>query len=120
MNGEHTKPRETLSEEKNLKAATLKAADFIEANPKLFDFGETDVPHTCKSPGCALGWIHHFSKIKGTKYGPKSYVIEAANLFNISDGVFYERMDSFPDSYRWKDEPAICAAMLRLYAERFL
>ena len=107
-----------------LKAGILKAADFIEANPNQFDFGETDVPHTCDSPGCALGWIHHFSGIKGVAYGRQliQYVIDAEHLFGhgVSDQDFYDRMTELVGTAKWRDEAALCAKGLRLYAEKFV
>lgn len=108
------------TEDHVLKVATIKAADFIETHPKLFEFMESDVPRTCRSPGCALGWIHYFSKVKGEKYAPKAYSIDARNLFGIDDDVFYDQMDSLPGSDLWRYGAAACAATLRLYAEKFL
>ena len=40
----------------NIRTAMYKAADSIEQNPHLFDFGSVELPD-CDTPGCALGWV---------------------------------------------------------------
>ncbi len=102
-----------------LRDGLQKAADFIEHNPKQFDFGTVEVPHTCGTPGCALGWVHHFSGIKGKPSSIGEELIEASYLSAEfgSDSDFYGKLDTLVRTGDWRHKPDICAQALRLYAE---
>ena len=101
-----TETNSTLTTDERLKLGILKAADFIDAHPKQFDFGTVEVPHTCDSPGCALGWIHFFSKIEGVYCKNGESVIEAEYLFGdgVWDQTFYNRMTELVGTPRWRDD----------------
>lgn len=104
-----------------IRDAILKAADHIEQNPKDFNFGTVTVPHTCGSPGCALGWIHHFAGIKGHMTAIGEELIEATLLDPMleHDCDFYDRMDEVAKADSWRYRPAECASALRTYAEKY-
>lgn len=101
-----------------LRDGLLKAADHIETHPDQFDFGTIEVPHTCGSPGCALGWVHHFSGIKGKPSSFGEELIEASNLSAEfgHDGDFYAKLDELLGDDNWRLKPGRCAEALRLYA----
>lgn len=104
----------------NLYNAIMQAANFIDQNPEQFVFMETDIPGHCGSPGCALGWIHYFSRIKSTQY---AHSIDAEALFPQDRGrmdfAFYARMDLVGENFRWRHDAHQCARTLRLYAEKY-
>jgi hypothetical protein len=104
----------------NIRDAILKAADHIERHPGDFDFGSAMVPHTCGSPGCALGWLGHFIG------GCTTYRHVCDRVFGIDEYKFYERlteaeMGPKPDwSYgTWHRDAGVCARVLRLYADKY-
>jgi hypothetical protein len=102
-----------------LKTAILKAADFLDRHPRLFEFMSIEIPDSCKTPGCALGWIHFFSKVPGS-VSSGGRIIEASHfpgLRNESD--FYERMDKIYKSVKWRDNARRCATALRKYAAKY-
>ena len=105
----------------NVRQAILKAADSIEQNPHLFNFGSTEVAG-CNTPGCALGWIAcHLGQAKEGQY------FEAPTLgalLGLKDNGrpwaganFYDLMDEF--SEQWHEDAAKCSAALRLYADKY-
>lgn len=99
-----------------MREAILKAADQIAATPHLFDFHTVERPDlSCGTPGCALGWIGFFAGIK-----PEPTIVTATSeALGIDSMEFYERMDSCCDSEDWLDDPALCAAGLRAYADKY-
>lgn len=102
-----------------LRTAILKAAKHIETHPKLFDFGTIEIPHTCKTPGCALGWMHYFSKVGGIP-GADGDVIEASHFTGLSgDQDFYSRVDDLYGGCGWRYDAAECGLALRLFADDF-
>jgi hypothetical protein len=111
--------------------AILRAADHIEANPRLFDFERTKVPGNCRTPGCALGWIGHFAgrtkarirarfSLPFMHRGIAIVTSEGSSdpVLNITARVFYERMDNLAIA-DWRRNPIACAIALRHYAQRY-
>lgn len=97
----------------NLREAILKAADHIEANPGLFDFGIPMVPNNCWARGCALGWIGYFADVQGESISKVS-----TQLLGLRDsGVFYGRMNEWGAD--WDDTATEAARALRLYADKY-
>lgn len=97
--------------------AIMKAADWIEKKPELYDFTINGVPPDCGSTACALGWIGYFAKIKGGKYcGHFSQeLLEKAGLTTLS--TFLARMNKI--SSVWHHDTDITASALRLYAKKY-
>ena len=111
--------------------AILKAADHIEAHPELFKFSETEIPHVCGTPGCALGWIGYFGL--RLKDGYNSFNDAAQNFLSLPAEkqaraineyresacayAFYNRMEEF--SNYWMHSAKECAYALRLYADKY-
>jgi hypothetical protein len=113
-------------------AAILRAADHIERNPRLFDFGRTRVPHSCRTRGCALGWIGFFAgrtklplrTLFGFSLPHRGIAIVTTEggsdpLIPITACEFYRRMDALVAPDDWRREASACAAGLRLYAMRY-
>jgi len=102
--------------------AIMKAADQIETNPETFSFSATRIPgKDCGTPGCALGWIGHFSG--GNRKLSFLSVPPQLGLDGYDgDGDFYYRMKVLcrgGDSSAWKFSASKCAETLRLYAEKY-
>lgn len=97
----------------NIRKAILKAADHIEANPKRFDFDSVNVPRSpgCGTPGCAIGWIAHFARVRSFRE-----ILPA--LVGIDSGLtFYTRLDEY--DYNWHKSAQVCAAALRYFADKY-
>jgi hypothetical protein len=94
----------------NAYEATLATAKLFEQRPKMFDFSRVYVP-LCDTPGCAIGYIEHFMGFEG--------VIDGNRSLGTTRTEFYKRMSELVTS-KWKDSASICAAGLRLYAEKYL
>lgn len=110
--------------------AILQAADHIESHPNDFDFGTVEIPHSCGSPGCALGWIGHFAKVRRQDEDGIRLVARTdwddprlPCLLNLKQEDFYSRMAELADPDKvdteWMHDAADCAKRLRLYAEKF-
>lgn len=97
--------------------AIMKAADWIEKKPKLYDFTINGIPPECGVPACALGWIGYFAKIDGGKYGGhfSQELLEKAGLTTLS--TFLGRMDKI--SNVWHQNPKVASSTLRLYAKKY-
>lgn len=101
--------------------AIMKAADHIEQHPKGFNFMLTGIP-TCRTPGCALGWIGVFCG------APRSITEVSKNFLKLppvleagywsTNVTFYNRMNDLGGE-DWKWNAASCAKALRLYAEKY-
>lgn len=100
----------------NLYNAILKAADHIEHYPDDFNYHMLGVP-ACGSPGCAVGWIAHFSGVKAQPIGVTGEVCKQVLGVDYW-GSFVGRMDRAVTGY-WRRDPFVCAAALRLYAEKY-
>lgn len=106
----------------NIREAILKAADHIERNPGDFNFNTSRVPHPCKTPGCALGWVGFFLRVEGEDdfLNRTALVCGVPALkrggFTRSEGEFYFRMNQFGI---WFSNAAECARCLRLYADKY-
>ena len=101
----------------NIYDATMRAADHIEARPDLWSFSRINVPE-CGSPGCAIGWIGHFS---GVKAGESIY--DVYKTLGIKTGTdFYDQMSVLngDDGNLWQCETRQVPKLLRLYADKFL
>jgi hypothetical protein len=106
------------------KALFLQVADFIAANPELYQFAESEIPRTCRSPGCVIGWLHHFSKMPGEGTPAGLEMIEAYNVLGISDTEFYNRMEQIclerlGKRVLWMHKAEACATVMRAYAEEY-
>jgi len=109
----------------NIRQAILKAADSIETQPDLFDFHSVAVPE-CGTPGCAIGWIVAHSGVEvpytegrhgRARYWSRNH--KDRELLGLDDsGVFYDRMNSFGNTY-WQEKAQTTATALRLYADKF-
>lgn len=108
----------------DIRTAILRSADLIEAFPSAWDFGESNIPLTCDSPGCALGWIHFFTGQAGLHDGQ----IEASFIKGLDcpqgDHQFYERMNQLcPDGNHWMERNEygrqLAIAALRAYADKY-
>lgn len=110
----------------NIREALLKAADYIEAHPTEFDFGKTDRPHPCETPGCALGWIGFFMGVEAHANDDTYFLNRVADACNVpalkrggftgSEGEFYFRMNELG---MWIHEASECAEVMRLYADKY-
>lgn len=98
----------------NIRDAILKAADWIEKNPALFDFEVCEVP-ACGSPGCAIGWIGHFMGRNAGYTGFKEIAISMG--LPDHEGTFYQRMDDI--NAVWDRDAKACSHTLRLYADKY-
>lgn len=106
----------------NIYTAIMKAADWIEQHPALWDFYMVGVPE-CDTPGCALGWIGFFL---GLKAGDNVHYSTLQQLMGISAQAFYARMTDLseedPDWLEkpiWHGCPILAAQCLRAYAEKY-
>ena len=100
-----------------IREAILKAADSIEQNPTLFRFSSVDIPGECGSPGCALGWIaHHVGWVEN---GRRFLDGIASVMGEDSPEAFYTKMDDLEEGGWWGTSAYICAASLRLYADKY-
>lgn len=106
----------------NIRQAILRAADQIERNPDTFNFLSTDVPGSCGTPGCALGWIGHFMGRKGV-FNEVCDVMTLSVLGSVTgdrgEFDFYRRMDALHGFAVWRDSAAKCASAMRLYADKY-
>lgn len=102
----------------NIYDAIMKAADHIERHPKLFNFAEVWVPD-CGTPGCALGWIGHFAGVKHDGYPQALSEIHVPRALTCASWDFYARLESLTGGPRWRNDAAICARGLRLYAAQY-
>jgi len=108
-----------------IREAILKAADSIEQNPKLFNFGSCYAPNTdCGTPGCALGWIglHAGMAIntRGDRIGKFVGSLDGVANLTIGDKdafTFYFRMSKLESL--WKSSASMCAKTLRFYADKY-
>lgn len=99
----------------NIRNAILSAADSIENNPSLYEFGSCDIASPdCGTPGCALGWI-------GLHLGLQ----ESDNLYAVCDAIgakctvcFYALSEAV-GSKKWYHSADECAKALRLYADKY-
>ncbi len=105
----------------NIREAILKAADHIERNPRMFNFDEVVVPGNCGTPGCALGWIGHFSGVRPTDLQIWAFVNRdvCKPILGMPAGTFYDRMDELHGQTTWRHSAAECAFALRLYADKY-
>lgn len=109
----------------DIRTAMYKAADSIEMNPDLFNYGSCGRPDpSCGTPGCALGWIGFHSGVKFIEDGKRNGRF-VKGLDDVADLVvpdrdactFYDRMTSF--DYSWMRSAKKCAKALRLYADKY-
>jgi hypothetical protein len=104
-----------------IRQAILSAADHIEARPEDFDFGTGEVPRSCGTPGCALGWIGFYVG------GYKDYAAVSEGVFGMDRIEFYQRLTNLErgDSDKnwsygdWTHGAVACARALRLYADKY-
>lgn len=100
----------------NIRQAIISAAGQIDRTPGSFFFGTCKIPHTCGSPGCAIGWIAFY--LGETGYIGDSEVIPL--LVGRHDGgrEFYHRMYALVGG-DWIKNAGLCARGLRLYADKY-
>ena len=109
----------------SIREAILKAADHIESRPRDFNFGSVLVPHSCGTPGCALGWIGYFSsECKRGETIESAYREDhpVAVLGLSSQADFYRRMDSMRETHGhrgWRTSASDCARLMRFYADKY-
>lgn len=113
-------------------SAVMKAADHIERNPGDFDFKSGSVPERCGTPGCALGWIGYFAKVRDKWLGcggvvpgylglsPEAHPLYGRGLVAHQTFAFYNRMDAAYGSHEWTYSAPECAKAMRLYAAKYL
>jgi hypothetical protein len=111
----------------NTREAILRSADHIERRPGEFDFDSVDIPDRpgCGTPGCAIGWIAHFTGYDEINSRGFDRVLP------VTATEFYIRMDEMsggarpvPGSFsyvegEWRTSAAVCAATLRRYADTY-
>ena len=112
-----------------IRQAILAAADSIEQNPDLFEFGSTDIPNpSCGSTGCAIGWIALHLGYPAGEYmsnedasGKTVYQRLGIPLgeHGEKDVCFHHMSHFLGDGIEWKLSPIKCAQGLRLYADRY-
>lgn len=105
-----------------IREAILKAVDWIQGNPSKFRYENTCQPTDCGSPGCAIGWIGYFSGFtyELPKYARGLVLVErdiSTQLLKMSSVTFYLRLNALGQG--WMDDAAICARVLRLYADKY-
>ena len=106
--------------------AIMLAANQIENNPAKFDFMATEVPTTCRTPGCALGWIGHYlgmgsrTAYVSHRHVPEKLGIQPPNLDDphSATGEFYAILDRLSGK-NWRWSATNCAAAMRAYANEF-
>ena len=111
----------------NIRQAILKAADHIERNPSDFQFSSLAVPGQCGTPGCALGWIGYFGCVKSDSWLFLTVTnSDVARFLGLeTTGYFYNRVGDCSKQvngtrwYEWHARADLCAAALRLYADRY-
>jgi hypothetical protein len=111
----------------NIRQAILRAADHVQRSPRDFEFREIAVPTACGSPGCAIGWVAHFTGMTFPVHGCGIYPHHAKTIslvhpvcesvFGVDHHEFYTRMDAL--SSGWRRDPVTCARALRLYADKY-
>ena len=101
--------------------AIMKAADHIEANPNLFDFGNVTTPYDDNGSACAIGRILQY---RG--FGHRMYVgLLVPAFLGITEQEFFDRIGAINEQLgglgpnTWKVLPCECAASLRLYADKY-
>jgi hypothetical protein len=112
----------------DIRQAILKAADWIEKHPEDFMFSATQIPK-CGTPGCALWWIGHFSRMSLKTNDYESYTTVAKEVLRVpgekllGNGSphfeFYRRMDALLGHSGWMHYAPMCAEGLRLYADKY-
>lgn len=98
-----------------LHAAFLDASDYIEAHPEEFNFMSTAMPHPCKTPGCAIGWVAYFAGEEATKIG--TWTSFRWGFDNEED--FYAAMYELTEG-DWTSSAPLCAQGMRAYAREYL
>jgi hypothetical protein len=104
----------------DIRQAILKAADWIEGNPRLFKYEENFTPYNCHTPGCALGWVDYFH---GATRRHECLDERGWRLFNVpywdfrNPDSFMKRMSGL--DFRWKEKAEYFARALRLYADKY-
>jgi hypothetical protein len=102
----------------NLYEAFMKAADHIESRPHLFNFDLYEMPGTCNTPGCALGWVGFFSGLEFSHQGFIGVRTDVSpQMLGIRSTEFYDRMAEW--GLNWMRDASCCARSLRLYAEKY-
>lgn len=105
----------------NVREAILKAADFIEANPRKFSYHATMVPATCRTKGCLLGWIGHFAGIPAEVDIFQIALGGADELLPLTHYDVWQECETL-GGYDWgsweKAPPDEVAAGMRLFAEK--
>jgi len=114
--------------------AILQAADHIGSHPADFNFMAQHIPTGCGSPGCALGWIGYFAKIKPVAY--YSFADVAHDVLRLgleskealwrygAAHEFYDRIGDICKEFGllksdWMFNATACAMALREYAEKY-
>ncbi len=72
----------------NKKELYLKTADYLEANPHLFDFDISEVPE-CGSPGCILGTM---AMLEGVKAGESVFDFEQEYFDGFGGFLIHEML----------------------------
>lgn len=103
----------------SIRNAILAAADHIERNSGTFNFMAGVVPHDCKSPGCAIGWVAHFAGSARLGYSEA-----CTEIFGFHRHDFYRRLSDLTGDEgkllgKWSKDAMTCALGLRLYADKF-
>ena len=104
----------------NERQAMYKAADSIEQNPEMFNFGSIEIPD-CNTSGCALGWILFHAEESIDRFSGRGLHAVAENylgLSSVSNGCeFYNRMATF--NPWWSIDAQACADAMRKYADKY-
>src|SRR5882762_8231092 len=102
--------------------AILKTAAFLETFPGQYDFMDSEVPRTCDSLGCVLGWMHHFSGMEGRPVVCGLKLIDPRRLIGMSDMMFYWRLTQLQYAIGendWHMNADVAAKCLRRFADQF-
>lgn len=110
----------------NERDAILKAADHIDRNPSLFDFGAGYVPPAPGCPACALARIGYYL---GDVIQPQLSCVSGMGMqrmwHSVSNylgertaGDFYDKLTCLAGGSDWKIRAPICAKAMRLYADK--
>ena len=105
----------------NAYEATMKAADWIEKKPQLYNFSSAiRSPATTHDGGCLIGWIAYFAgEPSGQLCGTETEDSELCQkMVGCSFKDFIHRMGAIEHGYT--SDSGIAAKNLRAYADRYL
>jgi hypothetical protein len=91
-----------------------KAADFIEANPRRYDYLSISVPSSRNSYACALGWFNFFTRTNKERH---SSLFDYEPFGFCSYLGFDNLVTDMAGGKSWHHSARLCVAALRTLAE---